>query len=86
MKSNNVKINLFPYSNIPCVHGFKLANGSMYIAFASWDEKLKIIQPNNAVFVHIEGNDNSKQATQLKVLFENWLVKTKSYVKNYSQQ
>jgi len=78
LKDNNVEINFYPYSHIPSVHGFKLANGSMFMSFAIWDNS-QIIQPNNSVFLHLEGNDYSKTARQLKFLFNNWLKKSKSY-------
>ncbi|MEM9363620.1 MAG: hypothetical protein AAGA43_13360 [Bacteroidota bacterium] len=80
LKKFNVSINLYPYSHLPCVHGFKLNNGSMFVAFASW-ENGQIMQPNNSTFVHLEPKDYSKATEELRSLFNNWLDRSKSYTR-----
>ncbi|MBK8875665.1 MAG: hypothetical protein IPN13_17815 [Bacteroidetes bacterium] len=68
-----VTINLIPYKHIPSVHGFKFSNGYYFIAFATWDEKGIIRQPIQDVFINIYPSNQTKFASSMKNLFDNWL-------------
>ncbi|WP_222982484.1 hypothetical protein [Flagellimonas meishanensis] len=78
LRNNKVKFNFYPYKHNPGVHGFRLSNGSLFMSFANWDGGI-IEQPTNSVFVHLRPNENSQMAFRMRLLFRNWLEKSKSY-------
>lgn len=73
LKENNVEINFIPYSHIPAVHGFKLANGSFYISFAMWDENNCILPPDNITYEKVAIGDQTEHARYLRNIFNNWI-------------
>jgi|GEM_PF-2628057 len=73
LADNNVTIKFYPYKHLPAVHGFRVSDGTYYIAFAQWNEQYQILQPTSSIYIKVGIKDNSEHATELRVLFDNWI-------------
>jgi heme/copper-type cytochrome/quinol oxidase subunit 2 len=72
LKENNVKINLYSYSYIPSLHGFRFKGGTYFISCSSWEESRDIIRmPNEDTFFVIDRTDTNKPSLVLKDWFDN---------------
>lgn len=81
LRKKKIKINFFPLTYIPHVHGFRLRNSSIYVSFSMWDHNNLLYNPaDRSIYTKIQNGDTSKNATYLRNLFDNWVKKGKGMI------
>lgn len=66
-----IKLDLRTYACLPVVHGFRLGNGDLFLAYLQWTEA-GTIRPFE-FYEHIPRADTSPRANRYRDLFDSWL-------------
>jgi hypothetical protein len=66
-----IKLELRTYACVPVVHGFRLGNGDLFLAYLQWTEAGGI-RPFE-FYEHIPRDDTSPRANRYRDLFDSWL-------------
>ncbi|WP_113697558.1 hypothetical protein [Amycolatopsis albispora] len=68
-----IKLELRTYACLPAVHGFRLGNGDLFLAYLQWTEAGSI-RPFE-FYEHIPREDQSARANRYRDLFDSWLAR-----------
>ena len=66
-----IKLELHTYACLPVVHGFRLGNGDLFLAYLQWTEAGSV-RPFE-FYEHIPREDISPRANRYRDLFDSWL-------------
>jgi hypothetical protein len=75
-----IDVTVLEYEFMPCVHGFRLGNGDVFISFLRWSEDGKIGRDGYS-YEFIPCEDESDGADAQRALFDSWFTRATSEIR-----
>ncbi|RZQ60264.1 hypothetical protein [Amycolatopsis suaedae] len=73
LEQRRITVDLRTYDFVPVVHGFRLGNGEIFLAYLQWSESGRV-RPFE-FYERIAPEDTSERANRYRDLFDSWLAR-----------
>ncbi|HYK38065.1 hypothetical protein [Alloacidobacterium sp.] len=79
IRDKSITLNLSLYYCFPAIHGFRLENGEIFVAFSRWAGSTghRHLADPNYFYERFRASDRTKRAEEYRLLFANWIDEVK---------